>query len=57
MARMPNGIILAMNIMAILSLGQLFVYTHERAAAHLGGIARASMNAAFGSAIELIILL
>ncbi|KAH6650446.1 hypothetical protein F5144DRAFT_45563 [Chaetomium tenue] len=57
MAHMPSDIILAMNIIAILLLGQLSVFTQERAATDLGGTGRASLNAAFESAVELIILL
>jgi hypothetical protein len=57
MARMPNGIILAMNVIATLQLGRLLALTHELATVRLGDKAGASLNVASRYAVELIILL
>ncbi|KAH6854065.1 hypothetical protein B0I37DRAFT_421339 [Chaetomium sp. MPI-CAGE-AT-0009] len=56
MARMPVGIMIAMNVIAIIPLLRL-VLSDTKTVGDLDDTIRATMNAAFGNAVELIILI
>lgn len=56
-AKLPAGVVFAMNAIAIIPLAGLLSYATESVASRLGDTIGALMNVTFGNAVELIIFM